>query len=247
MADARDDNTQLICTTEPNCLCAGESYSCDCEADDAGEQCAGCEAVMKRIDGDTGEDALGRHQRRRLLGRQPVGVGRLVSEDPAVSGDAQFYDGRRRRLWLYRPWGPNPDGNQCLLIGLNPSFADEEKSDHTITVEIEFCRRWGFDSFIKLNLFDWISTDPEKLAIIENPEGDPSNILEIGRRAGRAGKIVACWGDGGLLNHRASYVRAVLEEHRAKLFCLGLTKKGQPRHTSRLSYETQLVPMWRGL
>lgn len=30
MADARDDNTQLICTTEPNCLCAGEPYSCGC-------------------------------------------------------------------------------------------------------------------------------------------------------------------------------------------------------------------------
>jgi hypothetical protein len=59
VADARDDHTQLICTTEPNCLCAGETHSCDCQPDDAGEQCAGCEAVMKRIDCDTGEDVDG--------------------------------------------------------------------------------------------------------------------------------------------------------------------------------------------
>lgn len=163
-----------------------------------------------------------------------------------MSGGAEFYDNRRRRLWLYRPWGTNPEGNQCLLIGLNPSYADEEKPDHTITVEIEFCRRWGFDSFIKINLFDWFSTDPKQLAKVENPEGDPNNIIEIEKRAGQASKIVCCWGDGGVLRGRASYVRGALDEHRRKLFCLGLTKKGQPRHTSRLSYETALVPMWRG-
>lgn len=62
MADARDDNTRLICTTEPICLCADinscsvNEYECDCSAGDLGAQCAGCEAPMKRIDVDTGED-----------------------------------------------------------------------------------------------------------------------------------------------------------------------------------------------
>jgi len=56
MADARDDNTQLICTTEPSCLCDGSPYSCNCSADLQGKQCLDCEAVMKRINVDTGED-----------------------------------------------------------------------------------------------------------------------------------------------------------------------------------------------
>lgn len=53
------DNTQLICTTEPVCLCAGEEFSCDCTEDADGGQCTGCEAPMKRINSDTGEDVDG--------------------------------------------------------------------------------------------------------------------------------------------------------------------------------------------
>lgn len=52
-------DTQLICTAEPNCLCAGEQYSCDCTPGDDGAQCTGCEAPMKCIDVDTGEDVRG--------------------------------------------------------------------------------------------------------------------------------------------------------------------------------------------
>lgn len=59
MADARDDNTQLICTTEPVCLCAGEEFSCGCAADLEGKQCVDCEAVMKRINADNGKDVDG--------------------------------------------------------------------------------------------------------------------------------------------------------------------------------------------
>jgi hypothetical protein len=61
VADARDDNTQLICTTEPNCLCARDPYSCDCQpaVGELAGQCLDCEAVMMRIDCDSGEVADG--------------------------------------------------------------------------------------------------------------------------------------------------------------------------------------------
>ncbi len=161
-----------------------------------------------------------------------------------MSGDAHFYDNGRRRLWLSREWGDPL--NIGLLIGLNPSFADADKADHTITVEIEFAKRWGWDGFLKGNLFTLISTDPAQLAIAHDAEGDPQNLRWLEETAARARKIVCCWGDGGFLRGRSSFIRGALWEHRRKMFCLGLTKKGQPRHTSRLSYETALVPMWLG-
>lgn len=161
-------------------------------------------------------------------------------------GAAHFYDGDRRRLWLSRPCGGDTS-NWVLIIGLNPSFADADRSDHTITVEMEFTRRWGYGAFVKVNLFDWISTDPDQLEKVENPQGDPENLRHIIERAGYARMIVCCWGDGGELHGRAAFIRGALWEHRGRMFCLGLTKKGrQPRHTSRLSYETPLVPMWVG-
>lgn len=57
MSEADDDNTQLICSTEPRCLCTGEN-SCDCTPDENGQECTGCEARMHRIDADTGEEVV---------------------------------------------------------------------------------------------------------------------------------------------------------------------------------------------
>ena len=161
-----------------------------------------------------------------------------------MSGDAHFYDNRRRRLWLSREWGDRL--NSVLLIGLNPSFADEEKPDHTITVEIEFATRWGFGALLKGNLFTLISKDPAQLAIVQDAEGDPQNLRWLEETAARARTIVLCWGDDGQVRSRASYVRGALWDQRKKMFCLGRTKKGEPRHTSRLAYDTPLQPIWLG-
>lgn len=57
MSDMDDDNnTQLVCESQPSCLCTGDN-ACDCTAGEAplDTVCSGCEAVMVRIDRDTGE------------------------------------------------------------------------------------------------------------------------------------------------------------------------------------------------
>ena len=50
-------DTQQICTTEPNCLCTGDN-ACDCQpgVGELSGQCLDCEAPLKVIDCDTGED-----------------------------------------------------------------------------------------------------------------------------------------------------------------------------------------------
>jgi len=60
VAEARDDNTQLICSTEPDCICTGDD-SCDCQpgAPPLDGVCLDCEAVLKVIDIATGEDVRG--------------------------------------------------------------------------------------------------------------------------------------------------------------------------------------------
>lgn len=52
-----NDNSQLICQSEPFCLCVGdvsEWDECDCFAG-ADKRCVSCGAEMLRIDLDTGE------------------------------------------------------------------------------------------------------------------------------------------------------------------------------------------------
>jgi hypothetical protein len=157
-----------------------------------------------------------------------------------TESDAEFYDDGRRRLWLARGWGDLT--HRLLIIGLNPSFAGAVKNDHTITVEVGFATRWGYGAFDKLNLFDWIDTNPKALARAEEPSGSRNNglLLELARRDAQ---ILCAWGAGGALGGRAAYVLNMLWHHRDKMICLGRTTEGYPKHTSRLSYETPLVPM----
>lgn len=169
---------------------------------------------------------------------------------PTTGGDAEFYDwdpvaGKfLRRGWLSRWWG-NP-ARRVLLIGLNPSFADADTADLTTTKNVAFAKLWGFGALDMVNLFDWIATDPTELAKAPDPQGDPRNLAFIEGLAFKAERIVTCWGDGGHLHGRAAYVLSVLWGHRARMFCLGRTKGGYPKHTSRLAYETELQRMVMG-
>jgi len=69
MTTANDPQIQLICTTEPDCLCVPEESrgrgpeqnpwdECDCFQDDQRslfKTCAGCGAQLVEIDDNTGE------------------------------------------------------------------------------------------------------------------------------------------------------------------------------------------------
>lgn len=149
-----------------------------------------------------------------------------------------------RRDHLSRGWGDLK--KRVLFIGLNPSVAGEKRPDHTITVEVGFAMQWGFGALDKVNLFDWIDSNPKALLSAPAPAGDPRNIDTIRRQAESHETIVATWGDGGALDGRAAYVLGALWDIRERLFCLGKTKAGYPKHTSRLAYATPLVAMLRG-
>jgi hypothetical protein len=169
---------------------------------------------------------------------------RLAIRAPGRSNDAEFYDDGKRRAWLTRVFAPVP-AEQLLIIGLNPSTAGASENDATINVEIGFATRWGFGWFVKVNLFDWIDTHPRGLLAAPTPAGDPQNIELIAAVADTAPAIWCCWGDGGALDGRASFLFGSLWQHRRKMFCLGKTRAGYPRHPLRQGYDTERVPMFR--
>lgn len=49
--------------------------------------------------------------------------------------------------------------NPLFVLGVNPSTADDVKSDHTITRVCGFAERMGFDSFIMINVYPLRATD----------------------------------------------------------------------------------------
>ncbi len=165
-----------------------------------------------------------------------------------MTSDATFSPDRKYRYTLVRIW----DSKKPLVvfIGCNPSVADEIRNDRTVTRCMKYAMDWGFGGLIMLNIFAWRSTDPKGLLVPEDPVG-PENDRAIKEACSKAGIIVACWGNPGLLMNRGKDVVSLLKtmvRYRVGqeppkgqwapgnpavlelLHHLGLTKAGQPKH-----------------
>ena len=172
---------------------------------------------------------------------------RLVPPSP-VCNDAEFSGDGRERLWLSRKVA-NVD-HVGLIIGLNPSRAGAalEDTDHTITKEMEYARRWGWSGFWKANLFTCIETYSANLKNLsfETAVGTHGTLV-LEALIPLAPEIVVCWGANvpKLNRHRiaqvCSHIR-MLKRPDASVMCFGLSKGGDPVHPLMSSYETRLVP-----
>ncbi len=86
-----------------------------------------------------------------------------------TAGDAIFSADRRYRFWLTRSGlcaiGPLFQSEMAVWvsIGLNPSTADDEKPDPTISTEMAFARHHGCDLLVKVNLRAYIATMPKTM------------------------------------------------------------------------------------
>ena len=159
---------------------------------------------------------------------------------------ATFSACRTYRYALWREVDPASPAT-LVFIGLNPSTADENTDDQTIRKCIGFSKRWGYGKLVMLNLFAFRATDPRKLtglAISDavGPENDKKLIEQTSESAIAGLPVICAWGDCGA-DQRAREVTTMLKREGRTLMCLGKTKRGYPKHPSRLSYDSAMVPM----
>jgi len=160
---------------------------------------------------------------------------RRVSLDLFTEAGADF-DGSYR-YDLFRKWGQGP---MLLFVMLNPSTADEFKLDRTVARCRKLAMKMDFGSFHVVNMFALISTDPKKLEEVDDPVGK-LNGRYIGRLAKEAEKVIVAWGSHKLVKSREAAVLKLLHKHHKKLYCLGVTKKGHPRHPLYVPSSAELV------
>jgi hypothetical protein len=145
---------------------------------------------------------------------------------------ATFSPCRRYRYLLWRIWDPElPLAMWCMLNG---SFADGERNDPTVDRCEVRTHHWGYGGLLVVNLFGWGSTDPSVLPYVEDPVG-PENDRAIVEAASRAGLIVCGWGNHGGHRNRSTYVAQTLLRP-YPLYCLRVTKRGEPSHPLYLPY-----------
>ena len=176
----------------------------------------------------------------------PGGKVKIAIPD-GMSGTAEFYGDREQyRLWLQRCWIKlNEPRRTIMFVGMNPSTASYEVNDPTVLREVNFSKAWGFNEYLKTNVMDYRATYPKDLLADGVIPRSDHNIPTILRLAEHADKIVCAWGVvTKKLAHYADETRdrLLVAGHRKKMFCLGRTLMGHPRHPLYLKADTKLEP-----
>jgi hypothetical protein len=162
---------------------------------------------------------------------------------PGVTGDAIFAgDRREHRLLLMRRWDDlgTRHAGAALWIGMNPSGAEADIDDLTIRKEQTWTRMLGLSQYLKMNIGTYRWTDSLTL-----PEGGlvhKDNLTMIRAHASTAATIILTTGKPpDVLMSAFEHVRWALKRDGRKVKCLGPTKDGWPKHSSRVGYSTPMV------
>ncbi len=136
-------------------------------------------------------------------------------------------------------------GNRPLhVIGLNPSTAQQNKSDTTITKIERFALKNNYNGFLVYNLYPQRATNPDDLprrlnsSIIKKNSDFICNYISNSKQM----DIWVAWGE---MIKKRNYLIKSLSEIMIKLKPLNpnwimigsATKGGHPRHPSRISYK----------
>lgn len=153
---------------------------------------------------------------------------------------AQFSPCRTWRYVLRRRW--SGEGEALLVVMLNPSKADENRSDNTVTRCVNFAQDLGFAGLTVANLFAFMATRPADMRSAPDPIG-PDNDKWLRLLAQEHETKVVAWGANGAYRDRAADVlqRGLLGDN---LLCWGITPKtGQPKHPLMIPAISTLRPL----
>ena len=135
-------------------------------------------------------------------------------------------------------------GKRMLVgLGLNPSTADDQKPDMTISKVMGLASRNGFDGFVMVNLYPLRKTFPHELPKRKNNAHHLQNLQEIQQILADQSEIsiLAAWGnpitERPYLKKCLKDIYETLSDQRVNWLQVGsLTKAGHPRHPSRVAY-----------
>ncbi len=150
--------------------------------------------------------------------------------------DAKLSSCRNYRFALWRTWDESKPF--AMIIGLNPSTADEVQDDPTITRCINFAKSWGYGGVCMANLFAFRATEPSVMKSQSDPVGADNDVW-LTNLAKDAGVVVAAWGNDGSHLNRSSVVKELVPN----LHYLKMNKSGEPAHPLYLKGDLKPVAM----
>ncbi len=153
-----------------------------------------------------------------------------------MKNTAKLSKDRKYRYALWRTWDESK--SYVMFVGVNPSTADEEVDDRTLTRCINFAKSWGYGGVCMANLFAFRATDPADMKASKDPIGR-ENDKWLKKLAKGAALVIAAWGNNGSYLGRSNQVGKLI----LNLHCLKLNKSGEPAHPLYQAANRQPVPM----
>ena len=139
------------------------------------------------------------------------------------------------RYLLWREWDTQ---NQTIsFVMLNPSRADAEVNDPTITRCINFAKSWGYGRLEVVNLFAYRTPHPSLLKQKAKPIGRHNDRFII-ESVEKSDRVILAWGNHGTWRKQDLYTLELLKNHN-HLYSMGITKRGCPRHPLYLRSSTE--------
>jgi hypothetical protein len=145
---------------------------------------------------------------------------------------AKFGDDKKYRYSLFRIWDKSKP--LIMFIGLNPSTANENENDPTISRVISMANSWGYGGVYMMNLFPIFSTYPEKWELVNIKEND-GELLEI---ANKCDTIVFAW--GGSCKNLSGRDKTMISMF-PNAMALRINKDGSPHHPLYINTDVELI------
>lgn len=158
----------------------------------------------------------------------------MVNDKGALFSECGQY---RYRLW--RIWDTSKPLVMC--IGLNPSTANKDQNDNTITRLESLIKANGYGGFYMMNLFGYITPHPKELKKCSDPVGENhKHLLEV---SALCRQTIFCWGHFSILSLYDQFAKRVvlMESIFPSALCFGFCSGGEPRHPLMLRKDTRLI------
>jgi|SRR5882672_7645717 len=141
---------------------------------------------------------------------------------------AIFSEDKLYRYVLTRAW--DSDKKTAMCIGLNPSTANGEEDDQTISRLVKSLTALGYGGLKMVNLYGLVSKDPKVLRSHPNPWGENLGYIFIAAQGCQ--DVIFAW---GTFKEAITPSKFWIKKFPDAL-CFGKTKSGAPWHPLAMMY-----------
>ena len=147
---------------------------------------------------------------------------------------AEFSPCRKYRYALWRIWDKSKP--LVMFIGLNPSIANEDYNDPTITRICSIAKNNDFGGVYMMNCFPFVSTDPDNLYDCSGWIENEKRLKDI---ASKCKEVVFAWGNFKIVPKLG--VDYILSNIFPNAKALHINKNGSPKHPLYCKSDSKLI------